>query len=226
MIDIEIWKDVPGYEGIYKVSDLGNVISLITTRRGIKKEPKLLKQSLSSGYYKVVLCGIKSNVNYKVHQIVAMAFLGHIPFGYDRVVNHKDFNKLNNNLENLEIISQRENSSKKHLKSTSKFVGVCWCKINNKWKSSISFKGKNKSLGLFKDEKEASLFYNNALTSIATGKNIVIKEAIYSSQYKGVSYRKQYDNWKAYIIVNKKVVHLGYYKTENEAYESVKKANQ
>jgi len=117
---MEIFKDIPGYEGIYQVSDLGRVKSL-----KFNKE-KILKPGVNNhGYYTVVLCkGKRKTIN--VHQLVAMAFLNHEPCGYNGlIVDHKDNNPLNNRLSNLQLISQRENTSKDK-KGSSKYTGVSW----------------------------------------------------------------------------------------------------
>jgi hypothetical protein len=82
------------------------------------------------------------------------------------VVNHKDFNKLNNNLDNLEIITQRQNTNKKHLKSSSQYIGVFWNKQNKKWKSQIRINKKIKYLGYFVNEIDAHNAYQNALTTL------------------------------------------------------------
>lgn len=63
-----------------------------------------------------------------VHKLVAYAFLNHKSCGYKLVVNHIDTNPKNNNVTNLEIVTTRENSNQKHIKSSSKYVGVSWQK--------------------------------------------------------------------------------------------------
>lgn len=64
------------------------------------------------------------------------------------VVNHKDFDRQNNKLSNLEIVTHRENANRKHLKSTSKYVGVGWHKRIKKWQSRIVVKRKIIHLGI------------------------------------------------------------------------------
>jgi hypothetical protein len=82
------------------------------------------------------------------------------------VINHVDFNKLNNKVDNLEIITNRKNANQKHLKSSSVYTGVCWHKPNKKWMSYISINGKSKYLGLFTNELEASEAYQKELKQI------------------------------------------------------------
>ena len=68
------------------------------------------------------------------------------------VVNHINNNKLDNRLENIEIVTSRENSNLKHIKSSSKYVGVSWCKKRNgKWHSSITFKKKTEVFRVFRE---------------------------------------------------------------------------
>lgn len=157
----EIWKDVKGYEGIYQVSNLGRVKSL-----KFGKE-RILKGGIDGvGYLTVSLSKNGKVKTHKVHVLVAIAFLGHTPCGYKLVVDHKNFIRHDCRLENLEIITQRENANLKHIKSTSEYVGVSWDKGTKKWRADIHVNGKHKYLGLFTDELEASNAYQNALNNL------------------------------------------------------------
>ena len=98
--------------------------------------------------------------------MVSIAFLNHKPCGYKLVVDHIDNNPSNNNVNNLQIITHRENCSKDKRNGTSKYVGVSWSKGMKKWTVNIAFKGKIKHLGYFEDELEASEKYNNFLKTI------------------------------------------------------------
>ena len=160
----EIWKDIPDYKGVYQVSNLGRVKSFNFYKR---KTEKILKQCVnSSRYYSVSLCKNRKCKNYNIHQLVAMTFLKHNPCGYKLVVNHKNFNKLDNRVENLEIITQRENANRKHCKGSSEYTGVCWHKRRKKWQSSILVNKKKKYLGYFNTEIEASNAYKDYLFNI------------------------------------------------------------
>jgi len=110
----EIWYPCAGYETHYEVSNLGNVRSIermVNNRlhNGLKKSPaKLLKQGKSkSGYFIVSFCvdGFKSNQT--VHRLVARAFISNE--SNKPQVNHKDGNKLNNHIDNLEWMTASEN---------------------------------------------------------------------------------------------------------------------
>lgn len=165
----EIWKEVKDYPD-YLVSSKGKVKSkarIVFRKDGSClpiKEAVLRPRIGTTGYYVLTLYKNKKGKTCKVHQLVAIAFLGHTPCGYDKVINHKDLNKLNNDVDNLEIITARENSNLKHIKSSSQYVGVHLC--NGKWRAVISVKKKQTHLGYFHCEKEASNAYQEALNKL------------------------------------------------------------
>ena len=101
--ETEIWRDVAGYEGLYKVSNFGNVMSLK------HKKPKLLKPyNNGKGYLLVDLRNNnKPRKTISVHRIVAQAFLPN-PNNLPQV-NHKDENKKNNRVSNLEFCDAKFN---------------------------------------------------------------------------------------------------------------------
>lgn len=98
----ELWKSVNNYNGIYEVSNLGNIRNAHTGR--------ILKTSHSvGGYEQVVLCKNGKTTTHYVHRLVATAFIdnpNNLP-----CVNHKDENTGNNVLENLEWISYKDNAN-------------------------------------------------------------------------------------------------------------------
>ena len=168
---METWKDIPNYEGLYQISDLGNARSLDKKVRNHLAERtikgRLLKGSLNkNGYRQVVLTKNGKIKAYYIHQLVAMAFLGHKPNGYNDVIDHIDRDRLNNNLENLRITDCRENSNNKSISYTSKYRGVSKKKNSDNWTSYISLNGKNKNLGTFKSELRASTAYELALLQL------------------------------------------------------------
>ena len=172
MENVEIWKDIKDYEGIYQVSSLGNIKSLSRTVNHNKSgvltiKERLLKLSLDAyGYHHVMLSkNGKVRVN-KVHKIVSIAFLNHIPCNYKLVINHINFIRTDNRIENLEIVTPRVNGDKKHLKSSSKYTGVYWMKKNKKWMASIRINNKNNYLGSFHNEFYAHLAYEKALKKL------------------------------------------------------------
>lgn len=96
----EIYKDIPGYEGRYQISNLGNVKSLI--RKG-----KFLSQSDNGrGYLKVRLFDNENKAKtWKVHRLVMLTFVGES----EMTVNHKNGVKSDNRLDNLEYLSNEQN---------------------------------------------------------------------------------------------------------------------
>lgn len=156
----EIWVKIDCFEN-YLISNLGNVKSL-----KFNKEKILKNQNDSDGYLHICLCINGKKFTKKIHQLVAIAFLNFKPCGMNSVVNHINFNRKDNRLCNLEIISCRENANQKHLKSTSKFTGVNWSKICNKWHARIHVNKKRIHLGFFDCEIEASKAYKKKLNFI------------------------------------------------------------
>jgi hypothetical protein len=143
--EIEILKDVKDYEGIYKVSNLGEVFS-------IKSNKKLKKHINTSGYPFVNLYKNKKGKTTTIHQIMAIAFLNHKPCKFERVVDHIDNNKLNNRLDNLQIISNRYNSYKDKNSSSGHFNIY---KNHLKWLVRMRINGVKKSFGTFVDINDA-----------------------------------------------------------------------
>ena len=97
----EIWKEITGYEGKYQISNLGKVKSLVGNS-------KILKPELRTGYYSVSLMKNRKRKKHRIHRLVAIAFIpnpDNLP-----TINHKDENKLNNYVDNLEWCTAKYNS--------------------------------------------------------------------------------------------------------------------
>ena len=111
----EIWKDIPNYEGIYQVSNLGRVKSLERFRKGkndslASVKEKIFKPQIDHrGYYRVELWKQSIGKRYKVHRLVWEAFNGSIPEGLQ--VNHINEIKTDNRLENLNLMTPKENTN-------------------------------------------------------------------------------------------------------------------
>ena len=94
----EIWKPIKDYEGLYEISNTGL----------IKRNNKILKNGMMTrGYHKIVLCNGKTKKQFGVHRLVAQHF---IPNPYNKpFVNHINCVKTDNNVENLEWVTEKEN---------------------------------------------------------------------------------------------------------------------
>lgn len=100
----EIWKDIKGYEGKYLISNTGKVKSLNYNNT---KKSKLLKQNNINGYNTVCLWENSKSKRCRVNRLVAEAFISN-PSNLPEV-NHKDENKMNNNVDNLEWCDSKYN---------------------------------------------------------------------------------------------------------------------
>ena len=98
-IETEIWKDIKQYNGKYQASDNGRI-------RNAKK--KVLKTFIDkSGYLLVSLYKDGKNKTFRVHRIIYETFFGDIPNDFQ--INHKDFNRSNNKINNLEAVTREQN---------------------------------------------------------------------------------------------------------------------
>ena len=123
---MRVWIDIKDYKGFYQVSDDGFIRSLdrkvrrnlfLKTLKGI-----VLKQGLSkNGYAMVSLCKEGKSSTKKAHQLVYESFKGAIKTGL--VIHHKDNDKLNNNLSNLEMTSRQKNTQE-YWKTLGKSTGL------------------------------------------------------------------------------------------------------
>lgn len=106
----EIWKDVPEYEGLYQVSNFGRVKSFRESSKFKKPKELILKLSLiNSGYAVVTLYKETNKRKFQIHRLVASVFLPN-PLNLP-CVNHKDENKLNNCVDNLEWCTYEYNNN-------------------------------------------------------------------------------------------------------------------
>ena len=104
----EVWKDIKNYEGHYQVSNYGRIKSVdklvnsgLKNNKKVLKKGKILKQlKRSNGYLAVGLCNGETQKSKSVHRLVAEAFIPNL--NNYKNINHKDENKENNNVSNLE----------------------------------------------------------------------------------------------------------------------------
>lgn len=110
----EFWKDIPNYEGYYQASTLGRIRSMdhyAMHSRGnttVHRKGRIMKTSSNpDGYLSVLLSKEGKSTTYRVHRLVAMTFIpnpNNLP-----IINHKDLDKTNNVITNLEWVTQQEN---------------------------------------------------------------------------------------------------------------------
>lgn len=145
----EIWKPIKDYEGLYEVSNYGNVRSLFRYKKQLKLE--LTK----NGYLRIMLCKNKKRKRYLIHRLVAEAFIPN-PNNLPQV-NHRDENPKNNCVDNLEWCSHEYNCNygnrNKRIIEKSKIKIVQLDKNNN-------------CIKIWNSIKEASEFYNISSSAI------------------------------------------------------------
>lgn len=162
----EIWKDIVGFEGLYQISNYGNIKSckrLVNAKFGSKR---LVNERLLSlgkdkdGYLMAILCQDATKKTVKIHRLVADAFIDKIDG--KNLVNHIDSEKSNNLVSNLEWVSSLENNchSRLNMKSSSRYTGVSFHKKDNRFRATATINGKKVNLGNFKNEVDA---YNKRL---------------------------------------------------------------
>ena len=164
---LEVWKDIPGYIGMYQVSNLGRVKSL-SRKIEYKSWPYfrvtkdvILKQSQNSnGYFHVCLYDLnRVKKTMRIHQLVAICFLNHSPNGNNMVVDHINGDKKDNRLENINVIHNRINISKGM--RPNEYTGVH--ERRGRFRSMIRVNNKLVHLGTYNTKEEASKVYLNYL---------------------------------------------------------------
>lgn len=225
----EIWVPVIGYEGLYEVSNIGRVKSIIFEKH------KILKQSYRGEYAKVVLYISGKKKDFMVHVLVSLCFIGARPEGLH--IDHLDNNPRNNRSDNLQYVTPRENiirgkicmlNKNKH----SKFYGVSYSKKDSKWIVGRNVKIKNGvrkkiHIGIFDSENDANEAWQkfkdmpiNNLIEYANSRKLEY-EASFSSSSKLVCFCNSKKRWrasKAFIFKGKKITyHIGYFEDEGKA---------
>lgn len=173
---IEEWRDVPDFEGFYKVSNYGlvRVLSRVIkgrTRNGldtvkIAPEKVLTKVIDETGYVTVCLLSDKFKKTRRVHVFQGMAFLQQ---NTDKPkINHKNSIKDDNFILNFEYTTQRENAchsliNRLSVDGNTHLIGVSKHRKTGKFMSRIEINGRAKYLGLFPTEIDASNAYKEAL---------------------------------------------------------------
>jgi len=204
----KIWKIVPNYFN-YFVSNYGDIKSFA------RNKPVLLSSSFRKDYLIVGLSSKGICRTLGVHQIVAMAFLNHVPCGHEIEVDHKNNIKTDNRLDNLQLLTNAKHKDKSYVVGSSGYKGVF--KSRGRWASQIKNNGKRIYLGIFNTELEASIYYENAVLAIKNGTEIITNKHIPSSKHNGVMFDSKYGNWKSQITLNGKSIFLGRFENEDDA---------
>lgn len=162
--DIETWVPIFGYEGLYEVSDKGRVRSL--HRKRLRDGGIIKLQKHPQGYLRVAIYKDKKGKNRLIHRLVLTSFSDGPKIGL--VINHKDGNKSNNNIENLEWVTLKQNTA--HAINTKLSVN--------------SFCGKGEKHGMAKlneaQVREIKLLYPTILEKELAVKYSVTTETIYN----------------------------------------------
>jgi len=124
---LEIWRDIKNYEGIYEVSNLGRIKSI--SRNGTIKENRILKPNKVMGYSQVGLQKYGTRKYKKIHRLVAEAFIPNPE--NKKEVNHKDGNKTNNCVDNLEWVTTSENQLHSYYELKNNIKSVIQLSLNN-----------------------------------------------------------------------------------------------
>jgi hypothetical protein len=137
------WRDILGYEGLYKISSVGVVASVSS-----KKERKY---KIKEGYAVIALSKSGKQKTHPVHRLLYEAFIGKIP--EDLVIDHIDRNRLNNSLSNLRLVTQDVNAKNRDGK------GIKLDKRSGKWEARIRVNKKYIHLGTFDNKSDARSAY-------------------------------------------------------------------
>lgn len=160
---MENWVQVKGFSG-YEVSDKGRVRS---HKRKFKYRDNIVKPTLDRGYYHVRLVrddGARKNI--KIHRLVAINFIGESELH----VNHKNGKKQDNNLENLEFVTDRENRNHRE-KNKTKLTGAYKSAYNNTWRAHCKHKGRFIPIGCgYATELEAHQAYLKKIAELGDSK--------------------------------------------------------
>lgn len=149
-------KNVKGYEDLYRIDKSGNVFGK-TYKKGA------LKYSISrGGYRQVVLFKNGKGKCFFIHALMAITYLNHIPNGKKVVIDHIDNDKTNNKLDNLKIVTARENVVK--YKNGKYPTGVI--RNGNRFVAKIIINNKYNHIGTFATPEEAHNAYIQKLKTI------------------------------------------------------------
>ena len=210
-----IYEEISKY---FKLDEQGN----LWKRYGKSSTWKPCHQNKTDklGYLQVSFKGI----NYLQHRIIYCLHTKlEIPIALD--IDHINGLRHDNSIDNLRLVSPRENCQNRSRHRNGGLVGATYIKQRKKWEARIYLsKNERVSLGYFNSEVEAHQRYIEALNLIHLNKIEIQKHfniAQFTSKYKGVYWYKNSRKWVARITVNSKLKHLGSFNSEEEAYTAI-----
>ena len=215
-----IYEEIKHY---FKLDEEGNLWNLLTGsgQRGKKGEWKPCYQNKpnKAGYLHVSFKGAL----YLQHRIIYCLYTK-LDVPTNLQIDHIDGDRVNNNIDNLRLVTRRENCQNQSGHRNGRLPGTTYNKPTKKWQAQILLSnGELVSLGYFNSEVEAHQRYIEALNLIHLNKIEIQKHfnlAQFTSKYKGVSWHKNSHKWIARITVNSKLKHLGYFNSEEEAHQA------
>lgn len=226
----EIWKDVSGHDISYQISNTGRIRRLkseilIDGNRRTRTLPakELVPRDNSNGYFYIKL--FHPHKQYHVAHLVWDYFGNGAIRGKNTHIDHINSNRSDNRISNLQLLTARENTSKgqQRMVHTSEYTGVEKRK-NGKWWAKIRIDGKQHYLGQWDNELDAKTEYDRVLSVyIQTGIFDKKKRSNKYSSYNGVSFNKRNNKFTAAKTTSGKKVFLGYFNTEYEAINAVKR---
>jgi hypothetical protein len=217
---VEQWKDIPDYEGLYQVSDLGRIKSLEKPRKKSTNNPnsfvreRIMKGSLGKRYLCTALYKDGFSKSFLVHHLLSITFLNFKPNMGDIIVDHINNIPTDNRLINLQLITRRHNNIK-DVKSKSEAVGLY--ERNGFFNVTISVNGISCGLGNFRDKNEAIKKHKEAFDLIENKQDIshLIKKRNNKTEFTGVY--NSGGKFTSQIWYNGFTFNLGSYNTKEEA---------
>ena len=215
----EIWKPVIGYEGLYEVSSMGRLKRKHRiSAQGRVLEEKIMKTPIGVQGYKIVGLRDGTSKSFRLHSLIAQAFLGPKPSGY--VIDHLNGVRHDNRVSNLEYVTPRENICRgKGVDGNPNvpYRGVALTKQGT-YKATITIDKKERVLGTYK----------NLADAISARKTVEDDHSKLSEvRSRAVKYGKGYyfstttGDWRAQSQTDGKRISLGLFKTEEEAAKAV-----
>jgi hypothetical protein len=156
------WRTIHGYTD-YQINQFGEVKSLRRGKERILKPFLTCKVLGEYRYYAVKLCNKIGPKKFYVHRLMAMTFLNYDSNNKNLVIDHINNNSFDNNLENIQVITQRKNKSKDRINKTG-FTGVK--KSGIKYEANIYINKKCIYLGIYPTPEEAGQAYQDYLSKL------------------------------------------------------------